>query len=156
MRTRSPVPAGLQWRDTEPHGTTVTVRHGSTHHPTAALTSFQYQQNPMKKNELIHLHALLVQVAEDYVDHGDATRDDFLVYDELGVTPMTLRASRATHERAVRTLLAILAARSSGDPLPETAFGTETGPAAESSLTDGTGGDGDGDGDADGPRVVSD
>jgi hypothetical protein len=72
----------------------------------------------MKKNELIHLHGLLVQVAENYVEHGDATRDDFAAYDELGVTPMTLRASRATHERAVRTLLSILAARSRGTPLP--------------------------------------
>jgi hypothetical protein len=106
----------------------------------------------MKKNELIHLHALLVQVAEDYVGHGDATRDDFLVYDELGVTPMTLRASRATHERAVRTLLAILAARSRGEPLPVDPSGGETEPAADADLTDDAGGDGD----YDGHRIVSD
>jgi hypothetical protein len=66
----------------------------------------------MKKNELVHLHALLVRVAEDYVARGEATPEAFAPYRDLGVTPMALRESRARHEAAVRTLAALLADRS--------------------------------------------
>jgi hypothetical protein len=63
----------------------------------------------MKKNELIHLHALLVRVARDYVARGDASPEAFEPYHELDVTPMSLREPRASHEAAVRTLAGILA-----------------------------------------------
>lgn len=63
----------------------------------------------MKKNELLHFHAFLVKVAEDYVERGDAPPDAFDPYRELGVTPMTVRASREQHEEAVRTLAQLLA-----------------------------------------------
>lgn len=65
----------------------------------------------MKKNELVHLHTLLVQVAEEYVKRGDATPGDFEAYNRLSITPLSLRASRADHERAVSTLMGILADR---------------------------------------------
>lgn len=63
----------------------------------------------MKKNELVHFHALLVTVAEKFVDSGLVTKADFAEYDALGVSPLTLRAARDDHERAVLTLARVLA-----------------------------------------------
>jgi hypothetical protein len=81
----------------------------------------------MNKNELVHLHALLARVAEEYVDRGLATRDDFAAYHALDTTPMALRKSRADHEAAARTLAETLAdlsaptadRRSAGAPVLE-------------------------------------
>lgn len=70
----------------------------------------------MNKNELVHLHALLARVAEDYADRGLATRDDFAAYYALETTPMALRQSRADHEAATRELARVLAAASDGRP----------------------------------------
>ncbi|WEL25632.1 Putative metal-binding protein [Haloferax volcanii] len=69
---------------------------------------------PMKKNELIHVHSLLVEIATDYRDGGILTSADLEPYNRLGIGPMALRDCRADHERAVRTLtttLAVCAAR---------------------------------------------
>ena len=66
----------------------------------------------MKKNELVHLHALLIRVAEDYVERGEATRADFDEYHELELTPTSLREPRMRHEEAVRVLARILSDRS--------------------------------------------
>jgi hypothetical protein len=63
----------------------------------------------MKKNELVHFHALLVTVAAEFVKSGLATKADFADYDALGVSPLALRAARDDHERAVLTLARILA-----------------------------------------------
>lgn len=71
----------------------------------------------MKKNELVHMHALLRRIAMDFVDRGIVDREDFSDYERLGVSPMTLRASRDEHEEAVLTLgraLARVARRESG------------------------------------------
>ncbi|MFC7129604.1 UPF0058 family protein [Haloferax chudinovii] len=68
----------------------------------------------MKKNELIHVHTLLVEIATDYRDRGVLTSADLEPYHRLGIGPMALRDCRADHERAVRTLttaLAVCAAR---------------------------------------------
>jgi hypothetical protein len=64
----------------------------------------------MKKNELVHFHALLVAVATEFVESGVATRANFTEYDALGVSPLALRAARDDHERAVLTLARSLAA----------------------------------------------
>jgi len=69
----------------------------------------------MKKNELVHFHALLVTVAEEFVRSGQATRADFAEYDTLGVSPLALRAPRDDHERAVLTLSRLLAEASTAD-----------------------------------------
>jgi len=66
----------------------------------------------MNKNELVHLHALLARVAEDYVERGLATPADFTTYNALGTTPMALRRSRADHEAATRALARALARQS--------------------------------------------
>ena len=63
----------------------------------------------MKKNELVHLHTLLVQVAADYRERGLMTDTDLDPYRDVGVGPSSLTESRAEHRRAVRTLLSILA-----------------------------------------------
>ncbi|EMA07241.1 hypothetical protein C438_04862 [Haloferax denitrificans ATCC 35960] len=63
----------------------------------------------MKKNELIHVHSLLVEIATDYRDSGVVTSADLEPYNRLGISPMALRDCRADHERAVRTLTAVLA-----------------------------------------------
>ena len=72
----------------------------------------------MKKNELVHVHSLLAQVGENYVSQGIATRADFEEYDRLGVTPMSLQAPRAAHERAVLVLARILGELSEEQPAP--------------------------------------
>ncbi|SFL16374.1 Uncharacterised protein family UPF0058 [Halogranum rubrum] len=63
----------------------------------------------VKKNELVHLHTLLAQIAEEYITSGVATPTDFDPYAELGISPMALRESRDRHEEAVRLLARILA-----------------------------------------------
>ncbi|WP_416839556.1 UPF0058 family protein [Haloferax sp. DFSO52] len=71
----------------------------------------------MRKNELIHLHTLLVEIAGDFLERGIATRDDLEPYHRLNIGPMALRSCRDDHELAVRTLstaLAVCAARDLG------------------------------------------
>jgi hypothetical protein len=64
----------------------------------------------MKKNELVHLHALLTCVAEDFVERGVVDESAFAAYRELGTTSMALRASRGDHAAAVRLLTDVLSA----------------------------------------------
>ncbi|KTG10398.1 hypothetical protein AUR64_12590 [Haloprofundus marisrubri] len=73
----------------------------------------------MKKQELVQYHSLLVLLGQEYVRRGDATRADFEPYRKLGVTPMSLQASRADHEEAVVTLVHILATRSTSETTRE-------------------------------------
>ena len=71
----------------------------------------------MNKNELVHVHALLARVAEDYADRGCLTREDLAAYRALGTTPMALRRSRSDHETAARVLARTLARHSTeNDP----------------------------------------
>jgi len=63
----------------------------------------------VNKNELVHLHTLLVRVAEEYAEWGVATSDDFSTYRALRTTPMALRRSRADHEAATLVLARTLA-----------------------------------------------
>ena len=69
----------------------------------------------MKKNELVHLHALLARVAADYRERELVTDADLDPYRDVGVSPASLTESRAEHRRAVRVLLPILAAHSDPD-----------------------------------------
>ncbi|KAB1194416.1 hypothetical protein GJR96_13590 [Haloferax sp. MBLA0076] len=71
----------------------------------------------MRKNELIHLHTLLVEIAGDFLERGVTTPDDLEPYHRLEIGPMALRSCRDDHETAVRTLsttLAVCAARDLG------------------------------------------
>jgi hypothetical protein len=74
----------------------------------------------MNKNELVHVHALLTRVAEEYVEQGVATRADFTAYRALGTTPIALRQSRTAHATATRVLARTLAQLSTARPESET------------------------------------
>ena len=76
----------------------------------------------MNKNELVHVHALLARVAEDYVERGLATPEDFSAYNALDTTPMALRQSRADHEAATRSLASVLAGLSTDRSRPPRAL----------------------------------
>lgn len=71
----------------------------------------------MRKDELLYLHHLLALVREEFVRRGVAEPEAFERYDELGVSPIAVYASKREHARAVRTLSAALAAavEESGD-----------------------------------------
>lgn len=92
----------------------------------------------MKKNELVHYHALLRQISTDFVERGIVTREDFEEYEELDVSPVALRASRDQHEEAVLLLSEILsdaARRGAGDHPPEEPAADADSPADEHALT---------------------
>ncbi|MEZ3115741.1 UPF0058 family protein [Halobaculum sp. MBLA0147] len=64
----------------------------------------------MRKNELLHVHGLLLGIAREFTER-DVVADDALdTYRELGVTPMSLRAARDDHAEAVLELGGALAA----------------------------------------------
>lgn len=73
----------------------------------------------MKKNELIHVHSLLANVARDFLERGLVAKEDLEPYERLEVTPMTLRGSRDAHEEAVQTLSRILADAAQASPVEE-------------------------------------
>jgi len=58
----------------------------------------------MKKQELIHMHALLVEVAADVTDH-DVTRE-IPAYEAATVRPTSLHRPKADHEAAIQALAA--------------------------------------------------
>jgi hypothetical protein len=62
----------------------------------------------MKKNELLHVHSLLLAVARQFTDR-DVVADGALdSYREIGVTPMSLQAARDEHAEAVLELATVL------------------------------------------------
>jgi len=73
----------------------------------------------VKKTELVHLHALLVLLSEQVVEQGVVDRSHFDVYRELGVTPVSFRARRDRHEKAVLLLAALLASALGDDEPPD-------------------------------------
>jgi hypothetical protein len=62
----------------------------------------------MKKNELLHVHSLLVAIARQYDERGKLADDALDSYRALGVTPMSIRAPRDDHEDAVLELVRVL------------------------------------------------
>ncbi|MFC6726184.1 UPF0058 family protein [Halobium palmae] len=62
----------------------------------------------MNKTELLHLHSLLVTVADDLRDDGTLALADLEPYFELEITPVAVQGARADHERAVWLLATIL------------------------------------------------
>ena len=63
----------------------------------------------MRKNELVHLHALVRTVADHLIDRGSLDPAALADYEALGVSPMALQASRGDHERAVLVLATAVA-----------------------------------------------
>ncbi|WP_058366697.1 UPF0058 family protein [Haloparvum sedimenti] len=62
----------------------------------------------MKKTELIHFHNLLGTLAKELHEDGPVTERDLSEYRALETSPMTIRGSRAEHERAVLALASAL------------------------------------------------
>jgi hypothetical protein len=60
----------------------------------------------MRKQEYIHLHALLAEVSTDVQENGtDVNLDD---YDSLGVRPSSIHRSKTDHKEAVQALATCL------------------------------------------------
>lgn len=68
----------------------------------------------MKKNELLHVHSLLVAIARQYDERGQLADDALDSYRALGVTPMSIRAPRDDHEDAVLALGRVLGGAAEG------------------------------------------
>lgn len=58
----------------------------------------------MRKQESVHLHALLVEVARELDERQGVPSSDRSAYRELGVTPSQAHRSKADHEEAVLAL----------------------------------------------------
>ncbi|WP_266081771.1 UPF0058 family protein [Haladaptatus caseinilyticus] len=54
----------------------------------------------MKKQELIHLHGLLVEIRNNYKVRNEETLD-FQDYDSAGVHPTSIHHSKSDHKKAV-------------------------------------------------------
>lgn len=64
----------------------------------------------MRKDEFIYLHQLLTRVRAEYDQRDEPSADTFSAYDDLSVSPVAAYAPKHTHETAVCTLAAELAA----------------------------------------------
>jgi hypothetical protein len=86
----------------------------------------------MKKNELLHVHSLLLALARRFTERGVVPDEALDSYRETGVTPMSLRAPRDDHADAVLELATAL-----GDHVetaePEELLGEELRPVAAES-----------------------
>ena len=56
----------------------------------------------MRKQEYIHLHALLAEVTNDVETRGTAV--DLSEYDSLGVRPSSIHKSKTDHKEAVQAM----------------------------------------------------
>jgi hypothetical protein len=62
----------------------------------------------MRKQESVHLHALLVAVADHLDERPDAPSPDTSAYLNLGVGPSGVHHSKADHEEAILVLAAAI------------------------------------------------
>lgn len=72
----------------------------------------------MRKQEAVHLHALLVEVAEHLESRMDAPGPDLAVYRELDVGPSAIHRSKDAHEDAVLVLSDAIEAGLTEQPTP--------------------------------------
>lgn len=59
----------------------------------------------MRKQELIHIHGLLVEVRRYFDDRDEIPADAFDAYDTYGVTPTALHRHKDAHKEAIEHLL---------------------------------------------------
>lgn len=69
----------------------------------------------MKKDEAVHLHALLREIRRYAEARGWVRPEAFATYDDLGLSPLQIHRPKGGHEHALRILAAILANELSGD-----------------------------------------
>lgn len=72
----------------------------------------------MKKNELLHVHALLATVAEEFHGDGRLGEGDLSSYAALEVTPTSVRLPKDDHEDAVLELARVLGDVAADEPEP--------------------------------------
>lgn len=70
----------------------------------------------MRKQEYIHLHGLLVEVAQQMVERDDLPADALDEYDALDAHPLTINESKETHHEAVMVLASCIREGLEQDP----------------------------------------
>jgi hypothetical protein len=63
----------------------------------------------MRKQELVHLHGLLVELTQFVVDQGVVSAEVWRAYDALDIHAHSIQAQKGDHEDAVLLLAAALA-----------------------------------------------
>ncbi|MDY6764695.1 MAG: UPF0058 family protein [Halobacteria archaeon] len=58
----------------------------------------------MQKNELIHLHSLLVQIKKHVQEREDVDEDQFESYADLETRPVHIHKSKSAHKEAIFVL----------------------------------------------------
>lgn len=58
----------------------------------------------MHKDELIHLHSLLVEIKKYFEDQEDVDEDTFEDYESLGTSPVHIHKSKSEHKHAIFVL----------------------------------------------------
>jgi hypothetical protein len=69
----------------------------------------------MHKDELIHLHSLLVEIKKYFETEEDVEGDLFTDYEELGTSPVHIHKSKSEHKHAIFVLGEQLADRMTDD-----------------------------------------
>ncbi|MFP9192678.1 UPF0058 family protein [Natronosalvus vescus] len=59
----------------------------------------------MRKQELIHLHALTLEIRAYIVAHETIPADPFEQYDRYGVSPTSIHYSKTRHKESLQLLL---------------------------------------------------
>ena len=58
----------------------------------------------MHKDELIHLHSLLVEIKKYFEDHEDVDEEIFEDYTSLNTSPVHIHKSKSEHKHAIFAL----------------------------------------------------
>jgi hypothetical protein len=72
----------------------------------------------MRKQESVHLHALLVEVAKEFDQRQGVPSPDRSAYRDLEVTPSQAHRSKETHEEAVLVLAGAIVRSLREQPTP--------------------------------------
>ncbi|AXG06939.1 metal-binding protein [Haloplanus rubicundus] len=64
----------------------------------------------MRKQELVHLHGLLVEITRSLVDQGTIPESIWAEYEALGINAHSIHARKTDHEEAVLFLATTLSA----------------------------------------------
>jgi hypothetical protein len=64
----------------------------------------------MRKQELVHLHGLLVEITRTLVDQGTIPESVWAEYEALGINAHSIHARKNDHEEAVLFLVSTLTA----------------------------------------------
>ncbi|MFB6284605.1 MAG: UPF0058 family protein [Halobacteria archaeon] len=73
----------------------------------------------MHKDELIHLHSLLVEIKKYFEDHEDANGAEFEDYESLNTSPVHIHKSKSEHKHAIFALGEKLATEMSEEEFSE-------------------------------------